>query len=100
MINKYNIADLSLQNRTVQGTQQGFGAVIAAHPSHHGQRHFDTENRTNFGAAEAMNPEKTMAAFAKDQDHCSGGQHRSIENQKVKTLSNLTGEIYNANYDP
>jgi hypothetical protein len=47
-----------------------------------------------------MNPEKTMAAFAKDQDHCSGGQHRSIENQKVKTLSNLTGEIYNANYDP
>jgi hypothetical protein len=47
-----------------------------------------------------MNPEKTMAAFANDQSHCSGGQHRSIENQKVKTLSNLTGEIYNANYDP
>ena len=47
-----------------------------------------------------MNPDKTAAAFAKDQSHCSGGQHRPIDAQKVKTISNLTGEIYNSNYDP
>lgn len=59
MINKYNIADLSLQNRPVQGTAQGFGAVIAAHPSNHGQRYFETENRTHYGMKEAMNPAST-----------------------------------------
>jgi len=47
-----------------------------------------------------MNPEKTVAAFAKDQSRCSGGQHRPFDQQKVKTISNLTGEIYNSNYDP
>lgn len=100
MINKYNIADLSLQNRPVQGTKEGFKAVIVNHPAYHGQRYFDTENRTHYGGKEAMNPEKTIAAFAKDQGKCSGGQIRPMDKQKVKTLSNLTGEIYNSNYDP
>lgn len=100
MINKYNIADLSLADRPVQGTREGFGAVIVNHPAHHGQRYFATENRTHFGGKEAMNPEQTVAAFAKDMGHSSGGQHRPMEQQKVKTLSNLTGEIYNSNYDP
>ena len=49
MINKYNIADLSLQNRPVQGTKEGFGAVIVHHPENHGARYFATETRTHFG---------------------------------------------------
>jgi len=49
MINKYNIADLSLKNRDVAGSKRGFGAVIPNHPADHGARYFATESRTNFG---------------------------------------------------
>ena len=99
MINKYNIADLSLQNRPVNGTANGFGAVIHTHPSNHGQRYFATENRDNFGTTAKQDPASTQRKFEATQDHCSGGQHRPIEDQKLRTLSNLTGEVYNANYD-
>jgi len=59
MINKYNIADLSLQNRPVKGTQEGFGAVIVHHPAHHGARRFATETRDNFGAPVHADPSST-----------------------------------------
>jgi len=99
MINKYNIADLSLQNRPVNGTAHGFGAVIHTHPNNHGQRYFATENRDNFGTTEKMDPSATQKKFESTQSRNSGGQHRPIEDQKLRTLSNLTGEVYNANYD-
>ena len=49
MINKYNIAELSLVDRPVQGTAAGFGAVINVHAQNHDARYFRTENRDNFG---------------------------------------------------
>ena len=49
MINKYNIAELSLVDRPVQTTAQGFGAVIPRHEAGHGARYFRTENRDHFG---------------------------------------------------
>jgi len=49
MINKYNIAELSLVDRPVQGTQTGFGAVINRHEGNHATRYFATENTDNYG---------------------------------------------------
>ena len=49
MINKYNIAELSLVDRPVAGTKAGFGAVIVRHPDNHDARYWRTENRDNFG---------------------------------------------------
>jgi hypothetical protein len=45
MINKYNIAELSLVDRPVEGTKNGFGCVIARHGDNHAARYFDTEHR-------------------------------------------------------
>jgi hypothetical protein len=49
MINKYNIAELSLVDRPVHTTAQGFGAVIPRHSDTYEARYFRTENRDNFG---------------------------------------------------
>ena len=49
MINKYNIAELSLVDRPVQTTHSGFGAVIPRHEQGHDARYFRTEHRDNFG---------------------------------------------------
>ena len=49
MINKYNIAELSLVDRPVHATDTGFGSVIPRHVSSHDARYFHTENRDNFG---------------------------------------------------
>jgi len=100
MINKYNIGDLSLANRPVQGTKEGFGAVIAHHPGHYGARRFNTESRDYFGQPAHGDPAATQAAFAKDQSHCGGGQTRPYDAQKTRCLSKLTGEQYNEVYDP
>lgn len=100
MINKYNIADLSLKNREVAGTKRGFGAVVPNHDANHGARYFDTENRTNFGQPAQKNPASAQAEFQATQNKSSGGINRPIDAQKLKTLSNLTGEIYNEKYDP
>lgn len=56
MINKYNIAELSLVDRPVQTTKQGFGAVIPRHGNDHNARYFNTENRDNFGERPAADP--------------------------------------------
>jgi hypothetical protein len=49
MINKYNIAELSLVDRPVQGTQTGFGSVVPRHGEVQNARSFHTETRDNFG---------------------------------------------------
>ena len=51
MINKYNIAELSLVDRPIEGTRTGFGAPINRHPENHDQRTFSTTNNDFFGAA-------------------------------------------------
>ena len=63
MINKYNIAELSLVDRPVQTTQAGFGAVIPRHGVEENARYFATENRDNFGEKAAMDASQTVAKF-------------------------------------
>lgn len=60
MINKYNIAELSLVDRPVNTTAQGFGAVIPRHGNDHDARYFRTENRDNFGEKAAADPRETV----------------------------------------
>ena len=61
MINKYNIAELSLVDRPVQTTAQGFGAVIPRHEASHDARYFRTENRDNFGERGPQAPAEATA---------------------------------------
>ena len=63
MINKYNIAELSLVDRPVKGTTAGFGAVIVRHPANHDARYFRTENRDNFGEKAAVDAGQTVDKF-------------------------------------
>ena len=63
MINKYNIAELSLVDRPVQTTNQGFGAVIPRHGAEENARYFRTENRDNFGEKAAADAQETVKDF-------------------------------------
>ena len=63
MINKYNIAELSLVDRPVAGTKAGVGAVISRHADNHDARYWRTENRDNFGINAAKGPSETVAEF-------------------------------------
>jgi hypothetical protein len=63
MINKYNIAELSLVDRPVQTTNSGFGAVIPRHGADENARYFNTENRDNYGEKQMMSAGETVANF-------------------------------------
>jgi len=49
MIHKYNIAELSLVDRPVEGTQTGFGSVINRFGSDHDRRYWQTSNQAAYG---------------------------------------------------
>ena len=100
MINKYNIAELSLVDRPVKTTKQGFGAVIPQHDQTHGARYFNTENRDNFGEKQVIDAQTTTANFAAQQKILAGGQVRAAEEQGIRKISNLVGEVYSKSYDP
>ena len=100
MINKYNIAELSLVDRPVKGTKAGFGAVIVKHGDAEGKRHFQTETRDNFGKVAPRAAEETVNEYNKQSHTLAGGQIRPYDQVGVKTISNLVGEIYGKNYDP
>ena len=57
MINKYNIAELSLVDRPIGGTQTGFGAAINRFPPTHDQRNFNTTNNAFYGKPEPTTTE-------------------------------------------
>lgn len=100
MINKYNIAELSLVDRPVQTTAQGFGAVIPKHAGNHDARYFRTEHRDNFGEKAAEDPATATANFEKTQKTLAGGNARPFEQQGIHKISNLVGEVYSKAYDP
>lgn len=79
MINKYNIAELSLVDRPVQTTAAGFGAVIPRHGPEEGARYFHTENRDNFGEKPAEDPKRTIAEHQKTSKTLAGGNARPFE---------------------
>ena len=94
MINKYNIAELSLVDRPVGGTKTGFGAVIPQHNATEGARYFNTENRDYYGA------NAPAAAGQTPSDRLAGTNVRPMDEQRTKVISNLVGEIYNKEFDP
>ena len=65
MINKYNIAELSLVDRPIKTTKQGFGAVIPHHDDTHGARYFNTEHNDNFGERPHPDARETANNFDK-----------------------------------
>jgi hypothetical protein len=97
MINKYNIAELSLVDRPVKTTAAGFGAVIPRHTAGYDVRTFRTENRDNYGETVSQGPAETVASFKNTQAGCN---IRPIEKQGTHMISNLVGEVYSKNYDP
>ena len=100
MINKYNIAELSLVDRPVQSTNSGFGAVIPRHGADHEARYFRTENRDNFGEKVPEDPVTANENFQKTAKTLAGGNARPFENQGIHKISNLVGEVYSKRYDP
>lgn len=100
MINKYNIAELSLVDRPVQTTQNGFGAVIPRQLADETARYFNTEHRDNFGEKPVCDARETVQKFEMTKDKNAGGQVRPFEEMGIKKISNLVGEVYSKNYDP
>lgn len=79
MINKYNIAELSLVDRPVQTTAQGFGAIIPRHDAGQEARYFRTENRDNFGERGPEAAADATANFQATQKILAGGNLRAAE---------------------
>ena len=100
MINKNNIAELSLVDRPVQGTKSGFGAVIVRHGDQEGARHFQTETRDNFGKVPPRAADQTVEDYNKQNKTLAGGQIRPYDQVGIKKISNLVGEIYGKDFDP
>lgn len=73
MINKYNIAELSLVDRPVNTTHNGFGAVIPRQDPGENARYFRTENRDNYGEKQMFDATATVDKFAKDNSNLAGG---------------------------
>lgn len=92
MINKYNIAELSLVDRPIGGTQTGFGSVINRFPSTHDQRSFNTTQGDVHGATTLKSATQTVTDFKAEYNKQAGGNGRPIDLQKVRTVSCLTGE--------
>ena len=100
MINKYNIAELSLVDRPVQGTQTGFGAVITRHEGNHAARYFATENTDNYGERIPAGPQETTHMYNMNTANLAGGHIRPEDQQGIKKISNLVGEVYSKSFDP
>ena len=94
MINKYNIAELSLVDRPVGGTSTGFGSVINRFNQNHDQRHFNTTFNDFHGQAPRVSAAATVEEIQAEYSKQAGGNARTIDQQKVKTVSCLTGEHF------
>ena len=92
MINKYNIAELSLVDRPIGGTQTGFGSIINRFPATHDQRSFNTTQGDFHGTNTLKSPEQTVTDFQALYNKQAGGNARPLDLQKVRTVSCLTGE--------
>lgn len=100
MINKNNIAELSLVDRPVKGTTAGFGAVINVHANNHDARYFRTENRDNYGGKALTSAGETVNNFNAASSTLAGGQIRGYDQQGIKKISNMVGEVYSKSADP
>lgn len=99
MINKYNIAELSLVDRPIAGPKTGFGSVIKRFDKDHGKPYFNTTNHDFFGAPKREDPSETLTKFGKTWS-TNSGQRNYDPKQGLKKISGLTSEVFNTQADP
>jgi len=76
----------------------GFRGVVQKHPEWHGRTDYTTTSHAFFGQQRPLTAhEFTAQARAANT---AGGNKRAFEDQRIKLLSNLHGEIYHAESDP
>lgn len=100
MINKYNIAELSLVDRPISGPERGFGATVKRFGKDHGKPYFETTNHDFYGKPKRETPHETVTTFYKTSSLDSGQRNYNDPSRGVKKLSGLTGEVYNHQADP
>ena len=94
MIHKYNIAELSLVDRPVQGPATGFGSIVNMHPKDHNKVYAETSNGAHFGHRQPLNAFEVKKKFSSHQLYQAGvSKARKWEEQGVKCNSGLTGEV-------
>jgi hypothetical protein len=99
MINKYNIAELSLVDRPISGPKTGFGATIKTFDKEYGKRYNNTTNHDFYGAPKRESPNETVTNFHKTS--CINAGERNYDPKRgVMKLSGLTSEVYNTSADP
>ena len=100
MIHKYNIAELSLVDRPVKGPQAGFGTVVNKHPTGHDRTFRNTAQCDAFGYNPKPDASSAVNQFQYTMNTQGGlSKPRPFEEQGVKCISGLTGEVYKAD-DP
>lgn len=72
MINKYNIAELSLVDRPVAGPKAGFGATIDHFGKNHDRRFFKTTNHDFHGKSHKDTNEEAQKNWKKEENKASG----------------------------
>jgi hypothetical protein len=100
MIHKYNIAELSLVDRPVDGATTGFGSVINRYGKDHDRRYWETSNQAAFGKNVAPSAKEFTQKYSEESQKQAGGNLKPFEDQKVRQIANLNGEIYSKKYDP
>jgi hypothetical protein len=103
MIHKGNIHHVTQVRRPVSAITvgSGFGASLKTHPHQFGRSYFDTTHGAFFGKVPAQ--EEPLSFVQKFQDSYykeAGGNKRAYEDQRVRLVSNLTGEVYSNFHDP
>jgi hypothetical protein len=99
MINKYNIAELSLVDRPIAGPDRGFGSTVKKFDKDHGKSYFTSTNHQFYGQPRKENPSQTVTNFHQTQN-TNSGQRNYDPTQGVMKLSGLTSEVYNTSADP
>lgn len=99
MINKYNIAELSLVDRPVSGPERGFGATVNRWEKDHGKSYLTSTNHEFYGAPKREAPGETVQNFHKTQS-INSGERNYDPKQGLKKLSGLISEVYNTSADP
>ena len=87
-------------SRPVSGGDSGFGSILKKHPPSHGKTFFNTTNEAFFGLPQKAGPTQTAQQYDQNSRRQAGGHARDYESQRVRIISNLTGEVYYGDHDP
>ena len=95
MIHKYNIAELSLVDRPVEGPDCGFRSIVQKHQTGHDKNWRETSQAEAFGYEQKPSAAAQTERFKYIVGTQGGlGEPRPFVMQGVKCLSGLTGERY------